>query len=56
MQIFIDTAENFHPYECNGPGKCRHCDRSKTDEHDPEICALCHYGEDDAADLPEYHP
>ena len=36
-----DTAENFHPYECDGPGKCRHCDRRQVDAHDPATCALC---------------
>lgn len=27
---FYDTASNFHPYECDGPGRCVHCDRRKT--------------------------
>lgn len=39
--LFIDTSSNFHPYECDGPGKCIHCDRGKTDTHDPATCALC---------------
>lgn len=38
---FLDDASNFHPYECNGPGKCAHCDRQETDGHDPATCALC---------------
>ena len=49
---FMDTSENFHPYECDGDGKCRHCDRRETDNHDPKTCALCADGEvlgDDAA-------
>jgi hypothetical protein len=41
MSVFYDTAENFHPYECNGPGKCDHCDRDENDRHDPSQCALC---------------
>jgi hypothetical protein len=36
-----DVDSNFHPYECNGPGLCPHCDRRKTDQHDPKTCALC---------------
>ena len=38
---FIEAADNFHPYECNGPGACIHCDRLRTKEHDPATCALC---------------
>ena len=30
MSGFFDTASNFHPYECDGPGKCIHCDRTIT--------------------------
>ncbi len=41
MRVFLDTAENFHPYECDGPGKCIHHDRRKTAQHDPATCALC---------------
>lgn len=39
--IFMCTSENFHPYECDGPGKCGHCDKVKNDRHNPEKCALC---------------
>lgn len=39
--VFFDTADNFHPFECNGPGKCVHCDAQTTDKHDPNNCALC---------------
>jgi hypothetical protein len=49
--IHVDTSENFHPYACDGPGKCCHCDRrhmvASSDEgtnhysHDPATCALC---------------
>jgi hypothetical protein len=38
---FVDTAENFHPYECDGPGKCVHCDRADHEDHDPGDCELC---------------
>jgi hypothetical protein len=38
---FADHAENFHPFECNGAGKCVHCDRRRTADHDPATCALC---------------
>lgn len=41
ITIFHDPSSNFHPYECDGTGMCIHCDRLKTDEHDPEKCALC---------------
>jgi hypothetical protein len=34
-------AEDFHPWECDGPGQCRHCDRRLEEHHDPETCALC---------------
>jgi hypothetical protein len=41
MTTFIDTSDDFHPYECNGPGHCIHCDRARTGDHTPETCALC---------------
>jgi len=51
MSAFLDTSENFHPYECDGAGKCRHCDRrvivATGDEgtshyaHHPNDCPLC---------------
>lgn len=41
MSGFYDTAANFHPYECDGAGKCKHCDRVTTPDHDPATCALC---------------
>jgi hypothetical protein len=47
----ICTSEDMHPMNCDGPGKCRHCDRlvivHTTDEgtshyeHHPADCALC---------------
>ena len=41
MTSYLDWSCNFHPYECDGPGKCVHCDRAFTDAHDPATCALC---------------
>lgn len=39
---FACLSEDFHPYECDGPGKCIHCDRRVIqDDHDPETCPLC---------------
>lgn len=45
---FACHSENFHPYECDGPGKCRHCDRREIQAaydpdggHNPETCELC---------------
>lgn len=38
---FICRNEDMHPYECDGPGACKHCDRIRDDEHDPKTCALC---------------
>jgi hypothetical protein len=39
--FYRDPASNLHPYECNGPGKCMHCDRLVTYDHLPHECALC---------------
>jgi hypothetical protein len=47
--LLFDGAENFHPFECDGKGKCRHCDRRKTEDHDPATCALCTPQEDPEA-------
>jgi hypothetical protein len=41
VSIFVDPSSNFHPYECDGPGKCPHCDKTVSDQHDPETCELC---------------
>jgi len=38
---YFDGSENLHPYECWGKGRCRHCDRRRTDKHDPATCELC---------------
>lgn len=39
--LIFDTASNFHPYECDGKGKCPHCDLRLEPGHDPTLCALC---------------
>lgn len=39
--VFADPSSNFHPYECDGPGLCVHCDRQVSDDHDPAVCELC---------------
>lgn len=44
-RAFIDTSSDLHPYECDGPGKCVHCDQRPTYDHDPNNCALCDDGE-----------
>lgn len=38
---FACVSEDFHPYECDGPGACRHCDRTLEEHHDPQMCELC---------------
>jgi hypothetical protein len=43
-EVFVDKSANMHPYECDGNGHCIHCDRKKTEAHDPESCALCQDG------------
>ena len=41
-RFFVDPASNLHPYECNGPGFCLHCDRAVSFDHDPDDWyALC---------------
>lgn len=42
--IFEDSSDNFHPYECE-PSKCIHCNAVKTENHDPNNCALCNEGQ-----------
>ncbi len=29
MSVFVCTSEDMHPYECDGPGKCRYCDAER---------------------------
>ena len=38
----ICTSSDMHPYECDGPGKCVHCDRRRLKGHKPSKCFLCH--------------
>ena len=39
---FICTSSDFHPYECDGKGKCVHCDRrSVRGRHRVTKCAFC---------------
>lgn len=42
LAVFVCTTEDFHPYECGFEG-CRHCERRKTEGHDPDTCALCNW-------------
>jgi len=41
MRGSVCGPSSFHPYECDGPGKCPHCDRREQPNHDPATCALC---------------
>jgi hypothetical protein len=41
--IACETAD-LHPFACDGPGKCEHCDQTITTRHDPDRCALCDDG------------
>ena len=45
MTLFFDASGNFHPFECDGPGRCIHHDRivtcrGETVVHDPATCEL----------------
>jgi hypothetical protein len=38
----ICTADDFHPYECDGRGKCVHCDRRTVKgRHLVSKCGFC---------------
>lgn len=43
VEVHICHASDMHPYNCDGQfgGACEHCERKKTDDHDPATCALC---------------
>lgn len=49
--IHVCTGHDMHPYNCDGPGKCIHCDAklvraSKTRRgHNPARCWLCWDGD-----------
>lgn len=30
MSCFMDVPSNLHPWACDGPGRCIHCDRRAT--------------------------
>src|SRR4051812_41312214 len=38
---FACTPSDMHPYNCDGPGHCIHCDRGRTEKHNPDRCVLC---------------
>jgi hypothetical protein len=40
-EIHICFSEDMHPYNCDGPGDCIHCDGGVNEYHDPKTCALC---------------
>jgi len=40
-QTYVCRNEDLHPYECDGPGACMHCDRLDAEDHDPRDCELC---------------
>ena len=42
MMLHVCRGSDLHPYECDGPGKCIHCDRKRTKHHRPSECWLCH--------------
>lgn len=44
LAVFVCGSGDFHPYECGGPGKCIHCDGTRTERHNPDECWLCHDG------------
>lgn len=31
LTLFVDRVDNFHPYECDGPGLCPRCPTPRTD-------------------------
>lgn len=41
MTAIACSASDFHPYECDGPSGCIHCDRLEEPGHDPQTCELC---------------
>jgi hypothetical protein len=38
---FVCTPTDMHPYNCDGPGLCVHCDHTRTAKHNPDRCVLC---------------
>lgn len=45
--VIFCSAENMHPYNCFGAGKCIHCDRKSTPRHRIKKCALCNWDTSD---------
>ena len=41
--MHLCSVEDMHPYNCDTAfgGTCVHCERKKTENHDPATCALC---------------
>lgn len=59
IYIHVCTADDMHPYNCLGDGKCIHCDAKVTDNHNPKNCALCNWqtsGDEDPDEWKESHP
>jgi len=55
VTVYLCSNQDLHPYECEGPGHCIHCDRTVTADHDPGECELCRYHVrllDDESDAP----
>ncbi len=44
-KIFICTASDMHPYNCDGMfgGRCEHCEKKRFEGHNPDTCVLCNY-------------
>jgi hypothetical protein len=40
-KIYLCVIDDMHPYACDGPGKCIHCDRKPLGDHNPSTCPLC---------------
>ncbi len=45
--VHVCYSSDMHPYNCDGPGKCHHCDTKKFEGHDPRRCWLCWDGDPD---------
>lgn len=45
MSIHVCTKDDMHPYECAGDPPCIHCNRTKSEHHNPDTCAFCKYDE-----------
>jgi len=40
-EAYLCFADDMHPYNCLGKGKCIHCDKKTTQYHNPLKCVLC---------------